>query len=74
MANGRIILDNAAYEGNHTSTEIDTFSSLLNYINPLDFSAKILENKDAKFSVKNVKITDGKIFVDGRITVLKDEE
>lgn len=74
VANGRIILDNAAYEGNHNSTEIDTFSSLLNYINPLDFSAKILENKDAKFSVKNVKITDGKIFVDGRITVLKDEE
>ena len=54
--------------------DIDKFSSILNYINPLDFSAKILENKDANFSIKNVKITDQKINIDGIITVLKDKE
>lgn len=74
VENGRIVLDNPVYQGNHSTADIDAFSNLLNYINPLDFSAKILENKDAKFSVKNVKISDGKIFVDGIITVLKDEE
>ena len=74
VENGRIVLDNAVYEGHNSSADIDAFSELLNYINPLDFSAKILENKDAKFSVKNVKITDGKILIDGLSTVLKDEE
>ncbi len=74
VENGRIVLNNTTYEGNNSTTDIDTFSRLLNYINPLDFSAKILENKDANFSVKNVNITDGKILIDGRITVLKDEE
>ncbi len=74
VENGRVVLDNAVYEGRNSTADIDAFSELLNYINPLDFSAKILENKDAKFSVKNVKITDGKISIDGLITVLKDEE
>lgn len=74
VENGKIVLDNANLESRHSLTDIDTFSSILNYVNPLDFSAKILENKDAKFSVKNVKISDGKIFADGIITVLKDEE
>lgn len=74
VENGKIILNNTTYEGNNSTTDIDTFSRLLNYINPLDFSAKILENKDANFSVKNVSIVDGKILIDGRILVLKDEE
>lgn len=74
VEDGKIMLNNTAYEGHNSITDIDTFSKLLNYINPLDFSAKILENKDANFSVKNVNISDGKILIDGTITVLKDEE
>ena len=35
---------------------------------------KILENKDAKFNIENVKISDGKIVVDGSMTILKDKE
>lgn len=53
---------------------MDKLSKLINYINPLDFSAKILENKDAKFNIENVKISDGKIVVDGSMTILKDKE
>ena len=72
VKNGQIVLSNTTLE--NTSADIDMFSKLLNYMNPLDFSAKILENKDAKFSIQNVNITDGKITIDGRITVLKDKE
>ena len=74
MENGKIVLNNAIFESKHRATDIDSFSSVLNYINPLDFSAKILENKDAKFNIENVKIADKKITIDGRMTVLKDKE
>ncbi len=50
----------------------DKLSSILNYINPLDFSVKILENKDAKLKIKNVSITNNKILVDGTVVLLKD--
>ena len=47
---------------------------ILNYLNPLDFSAKILENKDAKINIENVKVTDKKIVIGGIMTILKDKE
>ncbi len=71
---GRIVLKNPELVNNHSSSELEYFANILNYINPLDFSAKILENKDAKFNIKNVKISDKKITVDGTMTVLKDKE
>ena len=74
VENGKIVLANTNFVKNNSLVDIDKFSSILNYINPLDFSAKILENKDANFSIKNVKITDQKINIDGIITVLKDKE
>lgn len=72
--NGKIVLANTSFAGVNSSLDINKFSKLLNYINPLDFSAKILENKDAKVSIKNVKISDGKILMNGVLTVLKDKE
>ena len=74
IENGQIILANTSFLNNSMSLDVDKLSKLINYINPLDFSAKILENKDAKFSVENVKISDGKIVVDGSMTILKDKE
>lgn len=74
VENGKIVLNNANFESRHSVTDIDTFSNILNYINPLDFSAKILENKDAKFNIENIKISDKKITIDGRMTILKDKE
>lgn len=71
---GKIVLANTSFAGSNSSFDINKFSKLLNYINPLDFSAKILENKDAKVSIKNVKINNGKILMDGVLTVLKDKE
>lgn len=72
--NGKIMLADTSFVGSNTTSDINKFSKLLNYINPLDFSAKILENKDAKINIQNVKIEDKKIVIDGRVTVLKDKE
>lgn len=72
--NGKIALADTSFVGSGTTLDINKFSKLLNYINPLDFSAKILENKDAKVNIKNIKIVDKKITMDGIVTVLKDKE
>lgn len=72
--NGKIMLADTSFAGGNTSFDINKFSKLLNYINPLDFSAKILENKDAKINIQNVKIADKKIEINGRVTLLKDKE
>ena len=72
--NGKIMLADTTFAGSNTTLDINKFSKLLNYINPLDFSAKILENKEAKCNIQNVKISDKNITIDGRVTVLKDKE
>lgn len=72
--NGEIILANTNLVSDSLDLDMHSFSKILNYINPLDFSAKILENKNARFNIQNVKIANGKIDIDGQITVLKDKE
>ena len=74
VENGQIKLANTTLENNTFSLDVDKFSRILNYINPLDFSTKVLENKDAKFNIENIKIHDDEININGRITVLKDKE
>ena len=72
--NNKIMLANTNFMNNTMSLDVDKLSKLFNYINPLDFSAKILENKEARFNVETVKISDGKIRIDGKATILKDKE
>ena len=72
--NGRIILANTNFVNDNLALDVHNFSRILNYINPLDFSAKILENKNARFNIQNVKISNGEIAINGRVTVLKDKE
>lgn len=74
VENGDIKMANTTYENNSTSIDLNKFSKIINYINPLDFSAKILENRDAKFNIENVNISDKKVTIEGKMTVLKDKE
>ncbi|MBO6088093.1 hypothetical protein J6P92_07110 [bacterium] len=74
VENGEIIFANTTFENNSLSIDADKFSRILNYINPLDFSAQILENRDTKFKIENVNISDNMINVDGTMVVLKDKE
>lgn len=74
VENGEIKLANTTFVNSSFSLDVDKFSKILNYINPLDFSAKILENKNAKFKIENINISDNKVTVDGTVIVLKDKE
>ena len=46
VENGQIELANTSFLNNSMALDVDKLSKLINYINPLDFSAKILENKE----------------------------
>lgn len=71
---GNINFANTVYENKSSNVDLDKFSKILNYINPLDFSARVLENKDAKFNVEKVNVNDGTVTISGKIVVLKDKE
>lgn len=74
VENGQIELANTSFLNNSMALDVNKLSKLINYINPLDFSAKILENKDARFNIETVNISNGKITIDGNMTILKDKE
>lgn len=74
VENGQIELANTSFLNNSMALDVDKLSKLINYINPLDFSAKILENKDARFNIETINISNGKITIDGNMTILKDKE
>ena len=54
------------------SIDIKKIDKIVNYLNPLDFSLNILENKDAVLTVQNVKVKDNKILADGLLVIPKD--
>ena len=52
--------------------DLSSAAYAINYLNPLNFTLKILENKDADMQVEEAVIKDNQINVDGTILVLKD--
>ena len=72
VKNGDIRFADARILNKDFKLKAEKLSSVLNYINPLDFSVKILENKDARLNIKDVSIADNKITVDGTVILLKD--
>lgn len=70
--NGRIIFTQTDVMNEFMKLDLSKITYLLNYLNPLNFSLRILENKDADMQIQDVVIKDGKIYVNGIITVDKD--
>ena len=72
VQNGQIKLANAHIMNKNFMLNAEKFSDILNYINPLDFSVKLQENKNVKINVKNIYIENDLIKSDGTIVLLKD--
>lgn len=70
--NGKIILAETEVMNEKLKVDLSKITYLLNNLNPLNFSLKILENKDANLQVQEAVIKDNKINVNGIITVDKD--
>lgn len=70
--NGKIVLAETEVMNEKLKVDLSKITYLLNNLNPLNFSLKILENKDANLQVQEAVIKDNKINVNGIITVDKD--
>lgn len=70
--NGRIIFTQTNVVNDYVKMDLSKITYLLNYLNPLNFSLRILENKDADMQIQEAVIKNDKIYVNGIITVDKD--
>ncbi len=72
VRNGEIVVNEAELITEYFKVDVNKLSKLINFLNPLDFSLKLMKNKDATMQVKEITIKDSKINVSGLITVDKD--
>ena len=72
VQDGQIKFTDARILNKSFSLNAKKLLNILNYINPLDFSVIIQENKNVKINVKNIYIQNNEIKSDGTIVLLKD--
>lgn len=70
--NGKLYLSHTKILNEYFKADLSKISYLVNYLNPLNFTLGILENKDATLTVREAAIKNNKIDIDGTIIVLKD--
>lgn len=72
VKNGKIDFKNTRLASNSLKFDLQKVDTIMNYLNPLDFSANIFDNKSAKVYIKNIAIKNNLINVDGIVVVPKD--
>lgn len=73
VQDGEIDFTNTKLISSKATLDLKFIDRVVNYLNPLEFSLEVLENKNADLSVKEVKIIDNKIHAKGIIVIPKDE-
>lgn len=69
---GSIDFENTKLSTGGVKLNLSKIDYIINYLNPLDFSVKILDNVHAKVSVKNVNITDDIVNIDAIAVITKN--
>lgn len=72
VKDGQIDFENTRLASNSFSLDLKRVNFLMRYLNPLDFSVNIFNNKDAKVYIRNVAIKNNIIVTDGVIIIPKD--
>ena len=72
VSRGQIDLANTKLANNNMLIDLKQIDRVVNYLNPLDFSLNILENKHARLVVQDIKIKENKIYANGLLIVPKD--
>ena len=70
--NGKIKFKNAKFTSNILKMDLNKIDFLLKYLNPLDFSAQILDNKDVQVNIQSVNIKDNLVHAKGIAVINKD--
>ena len=69
---GKIDFANTKLVSDAFSIDLKKIDFILNYLNPLDFSVNILDNKEAKVSVDSVSVQNSVIHTKGVVIIPKD--
>jgi len=72
VENGKIDFENTRLASNSFNFDLKKAKYLMNYLNPLDFSVNIFDNKNAKITIKNISVKNNEIHADGLAIVPKD--
>lgn len=72
VKNGAIDFENTRLSSNSFNFDLKKVGFLMKYLNPLDFSVNIFNNKDAKAYIRNIAIKNNIIITDGIIIIPKD--
>ena len=74
VVDGKIALSDVTLENTNNRLDLRMFNKLLNTINPLNFTLEIFEGANTETQVKNIKIVDDKILIDGIIFIPKNSK
>ncbi|MBR1460877.1 hypothetical protein IJ596_04515 [bacterium] len=72
VKDGKIDFENTRLSSNSFNFDLKKIDFIMNYLNPLDFSINIFDNKNAKIYIKNISIKNNIIVTDGIVVVPKD--
>ncbi len=72
VENGKVKLDNPELLNPYAKVDLNKLTKVFNYLNPFEYTLKVMENKNADLSVRNVQIVNDKINITGIINVPKD--
>ena len=72
VANGDINAVNIKIDSAYGNVSLHKVANLINMLDPLDFTMSLLETKQGKAKIENVKIVDNKVRIDGKIFVKGD--
>ncbi|MFI3300420.1 MAG: hypothetical protein R3Y28_03270 [Candidatus Gastranaerophilales bacterium] len=72
VENGEIKFVNAEFNTNFLKINLNNITEMLNYINPLAFSINMLENNKVNINTSDIILNEGKIYVNGKVIVLKN--
>lgn len=74
IENGNIKATNVRVDTKYGNLGLDRVANLINLLNPLDFTLKLMDSKKCKANIENVNIVDNNIEVDGKIFVESDNK
>ena len=69
VRNGKIRAVNVKLDSAYGKISLNKVANMLNLLNPLEFTMQLLESKECKANIENVKIVDNTVQVNGKIFV-----
>lgn len=70
--NGKIKAVNVNLDSAYGKISLNKVANMLNLLNPLEFTMKLLESKECNANIENVKIVDNNVKINGKIFVKGD--